>query len=129
MDGGDVSASHEGEGVGDDERAASPGAPALPSVPATPSAAFLSVQHCRSNRYEGDFVDGERHGQGVFYYSTGAAYAGSFERGHKHGENVAARAFPQLMRNVERGESWMVRSKLHAECEPLAGSKATRFFS
>ncbi len=46
------------------------------------------LQYSLCNRYEGDFVDGERDGQGVFYYSTGAMYAGDFMRGAKHGHGV-----------------------------------------
>ena len=65
MDDGDASASHEGEGVVGDDRAASPGAPALSSELASPSAASPSVQHCRSNRYEGYYGDYSSHGRAL----------------------------------------------------------------
>jgi hypothetical protein len=38
------------------------------------------------NRYVGEHVAGMRHGQGSFFYSTGAVYTGAWASGRKHGE-------------------------------------------
>ena len=40
------------------------------------------------NRYEGDFVQGLRHGIGTFYYSDGGKYVGQWWEGRKHGEGM-----------------------------------------
>eukprot|EP00933_Yihiella_yeosuensis_P065369 TRINITY_DN69119_c0_g1_i1.p1 TRINITY_DN69119_c0_g1~~TRINITY_DN69119_c0_g1_i1.p1 ORF type:complete len:526 (+),score=81.03 TRINITY_DN69119_c0_g1_i1:58-1635(+) len=38
--------------------------------------------------YEGQFVDGKRHGKGTFYYATGDRYEGEFVNGTKHGQGT-----------------------------------------
>ena len=38
------------------------------------------------NRYEGEFVDGLREGQGSFYYANGARYEGAWLANAKHGD-------------------------------------------
>ncbi|XP_058476758.1 radial spoke head 10 homolog B [Solea solea] len=43
-------------------------------------------QYCRSNRYTGDFVQGQRHGQGTFFYAGGATYEGEWRSNKKHGK-------------------------------------------
>ncbi|KAJ3373609.1 hypothetical protein GGF31_000452 [Allomyces arbusculus] len=40
--------------------------------------------HAR-NWYEGDFVDNQRHGKGVFQYADGSIYVGDFAGNQKHG--------------------------------------------
>lgn len=43
-------------------------------------------QYSQSNRYTGDFVQGQRHGQGTFFYAGGATYEGEWKNNKKHGE-------------------------------------------
>ncbi|XP_038590869.1 radial spoke head 10 homolog B isoform X2 [Micropterus salmoides] len=43
-------------------------------------------QYFQSNHYIGDFVQGQRHGQGAFYYAGGAIYEGEWRNNRKHGE-------------------------------------------
>lgn len=43
-------------------------------------------QHC--NIYRGDFVNGERHGVGSFFYANGSQYSGQWCNGKKHGEGL-----------------------------------------
>ncbi|OAJ42032.1 hypothetical protein BDEG_25539 [Batrachochytrium dendrobatidis JEL423] len=38
------------------------------------------------NRYEGKWLDGKRHGYGVFQYSSGATYQGEWVQNKKHGK-------------------------------------------
>ncbi|KAJ3350835.1 hypothetical protein GGF32_004627 [Allomyces javanicus] len=47
----------------------------------TPSEQYY---HAR-NWYEGDFVDNQRHGKGVFQYADGSIYVGDFAGNQKHG--------------------------------------------
>jgi hypothetical protein len=43
-----------------------------------------------ANTYVGAFVDGKRHGHGVFSYADGAKYVGDFFEDQKHGQGVYA---------------------------------------
>ncbi len=38
------------------------------------------------NYYEGNFLDGRRHGHGTFYYSSGTKYIGDWKTDQKHGK-------------------------------------------
>ncbi|XP_044160428.1 radial spoke head 10 homolog B-like [Bufo gargarizans] len=42
-------------------------------------------QYSLRNEYIGNFVNGERHGQGQFYYANGAMYDGQWKHNKKHG--------------------------------------------
>jgi hypothetical protein len=39
-------------------------------------------------RYAGDWVDGKRHGYGVFFFDNGDKYEGDFERGKRYGRGT-----------------------------------------
>ena len=39
-------------------------------------------------RYEGEFQNGQRHGNGALYYATGAKYEGQWQLEQKHGRGV-----------------------------------------
>lgn len=41
-------------------------------------------QYFLSNRYTGDFVQGQRHGQGTFYFANGAIYEGEWSNNKSH---------------------------------------------
>ncbi|XP_016889858.1 radial spoke head 10 homolog B isoform X2 [Cynoglossus semilaevis] len=43
-------------------------------------------QYSRNNRYTGDFVHGQRHGHGTFFYAGGAVYEGEWRNNKKHGK-------------------------------------------
>jgi hypothetical protein len=43
---------------------------------------------CCCHRYVGWFKEGQRHGEGTLYYSSGARYEGQWQRGKKHGAGV-----------------------------------------
>lgn len=43
-------------------------------------------QYCQNNQYTGEFVQGQRHGQGTFYYVGGAMYEGGWRYNKKHGQ-------------------------------------------
>uniref|UniRef100_UPI0037E89E2D radial spoke head 10 homolog B n=1 Tax=Semicossyphus pulcher TaxID=241346 RepID=UPI0037E89E2D len=43
-------------------------------------------QYTQSNQYTGDFIQGQRHGQGAFYYAGGAIYEGEWRDNKKHGK-------------------------------------------
>ncbi|KAI4807482.1 hypothetical protein KUCAC02_027288 [Chaenocephalus aceratus] len=42
-------------------------------------------QYSQRNQYAGDFVQGQRHGQGTFRYAGGAIYEGQWRNNKKHG--------------------------------------------
>lgn len=41
-----------------------------------------------SNRYQGYWKEGKRHGQGIFQYSSGARYEGEWKDNMKHGQGI-----------------------------------------
>ncbi|XP_037547562.1 radial spoke head 10 homolog B [Nematolebias whitei] len=43
-------------------------------------------QYFQSNQYKGDFIEGQRHGEGTFYYAGGAIYEGGWKNNKKHGQ-------------------------------------------
>ncbi|XP_062234901.1 radial spoke head 10 homolog B [Platichthys flesus] len=43
-------------------------------------------QYAQNNRYTGDFVQGQRHGRGTFFYAGGAFYEGEMRNDKKHGK-------------------------------------------
>ncbi|XP_074520019.1 radial spoke head 10 homolog B isoform X2 [Halichoeres trimaculatus] len=43
-------------------------------------------QYIKNNQYTGDFLRGQRHGQGTFYYAGGAVYEGEWRKDKKHGK-------------------------------------------
>ncbi|CAF1003902.1 unnamed protein product [Adineta steineri] len=43
-------------------------------------------QYALRNYYEGNFLNGRRHGQGTFYYSSGTKYIGEWKSDQKHGK-------------------------------------------
>uniref|UniRef100_A0A7S1A3D6 Protein kinase domain-containing protein n=1 Tax=Noctiluca scintillans TaxID=2966 RepID=A0A7S1A3D6_NOCSC len=46
-------------------------------------------------RYEGEFLDGEKHGVGTCFFADGGVYHGQWLRGRKHGWGVSAHWSPQ----------------------------------
>lgn len=44
--------------------------------------------HADGDMYEGNFVDGQIHGQGTFYYANGDIYRGSWKKNQKHGKGT-----------------------------------------
>ena len=49
---------------------------------------------------EGAFVDGKRHGRGVFYYHDGIVYRGAFKDGLKHGRGRVVLPDGRTFRNT-----------------------------
>jgi hypothetical protein len=47
------------------------------------------------NYYEGNFLDGRRHGHGTFYYSSGTKYIGEWKSDQKHGKVDSLDEIPQ----------------------------------
>ena len=44
--------------------------------------------YASGDRYDGDYVDGKRHGHGVFYYANGNHYDGDWVDDKYHGHGV-----------------------------------------
>ncbi|MNE87643.1 MORN repeat protein [compost metagenome] len=44
---------------------------------------YLNVSNETCNYYEGDFVNGQREGYGVFYYADGSKYEGCWQNNMK----------------------------------------------
>lgn len=40
------------------------------------------------NRYEGSWMNGERHGYGTFYYADGSKYEGEWKKNKKEGFGI-----------------------------------------
>lgn len=45
-------------------------------------------QYPLRNMYDGDFMNGLRHGYGTFYYANGAKYEGGWKDNMKHGKVI-----------------------------------------
>ncbi|KAI2658560.1 hypothetical protein H4Q32_016654 [Labeo rohita] len=45
-------------------------------------------QYPRMNEYTGEFAQGMRHGQGQFFYASGAVYCGEWKHDKKHGQGT-----------------------------------------
>ncbi|XP_063270148.1 radial spoke head 10 homolog B-like isoform X2 [Prinia subflava] len=45
-------------------------------------------QYCLRNEYMGNFVQGERHGHGLFFYASGEIYSGEWVHNKKHGRGT-----------------------------------------
>lgn len=43
-------------------------------------------QYPLRNMYDGEFVNGLRHGFGIFFYASGAKYEGGWKNNMKHGK-------------------------------------------
>lgn len=52
---------------------------------------LLYNPHLNNYRFEGEFLNGRRHGKGVVYYDTGDTFMGSFEHGKRHGRGITSR--------------------------------------
>jgi len=48
--------------------------------------------------YEGQYVNGVKHGQGVLNFSDGRVFRGDFVNGHQHGKGTAISADGKMMR-------------------------------
>eukprot|EP00960_Hanusia_phi_P070401 767304-Hanusia_phi.AAC.2 len=42
----------------------------------------------KSSTYEGEWVEGKKHGSGVLYYASGDIYQGAFYLGQRHGSGT-----------------------------------------
>lgn len=38
------------------------------------------------NRYEGEYLNGLKHGKGIFFFANGKIFKGRWKNGQKHGE-------------------------------------------
>lgn len=74
----------------------SPPQPNSPSqAPAAPAGRQAPVKHGGSKEnypngdsYEGIFIRGQRHGEGIYYYANGGRYEGQFQANNMHGDGV-----------------------------------------
>uniref|UniRef100_A0A3P8RLX9 Radial spoke head component 1 n=1 Tax=Amphiprion percula TaxID=161767 RepID=A0A3P8RLX9_AMPPE len=60
-------------------------------------------QYFQSNHYKGDFIHVQRHGQGTFYYASGAIYEGEWRNCKKHGQVINYAVLPlsiNLSKNI-----------------------------
>lgn len=49
---------------------------------------FGAYKYQNGTQYAGAWLDGKRHGQGIFFYNTGHFYIGSWKKNMKHGKGV-----------------------------------------
>ena len=61
------------------------------------------------DRYEGGFVNGKRHGKGVYTFANGSRYEGDYRNGYRHGKGVYTFA------NGARYEGDYVDNKRHGK--------------
>lgn len=66
------------------------GQPCMPHAATSLQEPLFAARACCVScfRYVGMFKDGQRHGEGTLYYSSGARYEGQWQRGRKHGQGV-----------------------------------------
>ncbi|XP_059180370.1 radial spoke head 10 homolog B isoform X2 [Centropristis striata] len=75
-------------------------------------------QYTQSNQYTGDSVQGQRHGQGTFYYASGAIYEGEWRKNKKHGKGK----FTFEDGHIFEGEFVDDQMMTHKALTPLSGS-------
>eukprot|EP00397_Hematodinium_sp_SG-2012_P009454 GEMP01009538.1.p1 GENE.GEMP01009538.1~~GEMP01009538.1.p1 ORF type:complete len:1005 (+),score=261.73 GEMP01009538.1:25-3039(+) len=59
-----------------------------PKFPASYSVKATHAPQQMNNKYEGQWDDGLRHGEGTFYYANGSSYKGQWSENKKHGHGV-----------------------------------------
>jgi radial spoke head protein 1 len=66
-------------------------------------------------KYAGAFVDGKRHGHGVYYYPNGDRFSGAWERDNKHGQGtyVHGKSHSQLIGTWVNGQCVSGQWHLH----------------
>ena len=47
--------------------------------------------YANGNKYDGEWKDGKRHGQGIMTYVSGNKYVGEWKNGKKHDEGIFAK--------------------------------------
>jgi hypothetical protein len=52
------------------------------------SECFGTYTFANGNKYEGEYEDGKRHGQGTFIFADGEMYLGEFKNGNYHGKSI-----------------------------------------
>lgn len=45
-------------------------------------------QHCKTNQYEGEYLDDKKHGFGVFEWESGNRYNGLYFQDERHGYGI-----------------------------------------
>uniref|UniRef100_A0A3Q4AHB1 Radial spoke head 10 homolog B n=1 Tax=Mola mola TaxID=94237 RepID=A0A3Q4AHB1_MOLML len=83
-------------------------------------------QSLMSNQYKGDFVQGQRHGQGTIYYACGATYEGEWSNNKSHGKVKQCYSFASHIQctHVDSGSTKHDLHFLHAENLPLSSDMA-----
>lgn len=66
---------------------------------------LIFTQASTQYRYEGDFVQGKRHGKGTIFYSNGDTYVGLWENGQRHGRGVTT-TYNDLGREIQYETEW-----------------------
>jgi hypothetical protein len=73
------------------------------STPNPKSGSEIAIDTRRGGRYEGDFVEGKKHEQGVCTGADGSRYEGDFVEGKPHGKGGCTGADGSRYEGVLRG--------------------------
>ncbi|XP_058425278.1 radial spoke head 10 homolog B-like [Diceros bicornis minor] len=87
---------------------------------------ILKSQYPLRNEYIGEFVNGDRHGRGKFYYASGAVYEGEWVSNKKHGMGRLTfkngRVYDGLFSNDHIAESPSLEAELASYLDPSSES-------
>ncbi|RVE59414.1 hypothetical protein OJAV_G00188150 [Oryzias javanicus] len=86
------------------------------------------LQYFQNNQYSGDFLHGQRHGYGVFYYAGGAIYEGEWKNNKKNGQGKLTSKNGQIFEGEFKDDKMMtpdtrgIRSPSLSDSVSLVGS-------
>ncbi|RXN04557.1 radial spoke head 10 -like protein [Labeo rohita] len=85
-------------------------------------------QYPRMNEYTGEFAQGMRHGQGQFFYASGAVYCGEWKHDKKHGQvEFAVLRHIGLLREIYSFYSSLGHEQSSDKILPLTHLQFSRF--
>lgn len=76
-------------------------------------------QYSQSNRYTGEFAQGQRHGWGTFYYAGGAIYEGEWKNNKKHGQVCFTVSWKKFREIHSMLSYWCIKSAewINSDCK------------
>lgn len=66
---------------------------------------FIFTQSSTTYRYEGEFVQGKRHGKGTIFYANGDTFVGTWEGGMRQGKGITT-TYNELGKEIQYETEW-----------------------